>query len=348
MAAQHHPEELTSSKAVEISLLMSRLRKVDPSRDIGLADLSPIRENIDHVTVDDIDIRSDCECRHHFSQVSRHPPVVAVELSYHICTGVSDGNIAGLLGSAVRCAQDAPEEASLGNETFGDRAGSICRTVVYYHEFEVPKFLRRKGGEGTGKERSAIEYRHADANDWLHTCRIVCGEGNFWRLCLNRPAVESVGRWKRMKVRCRMILHAEYYPQTNDRKFTATVARVSHASANQRGAPQGAEGRARDRAGVPKGPLPYRGFLHTLLLALLVPALIERELRFAIKHEHVSEPQICPEQRLYQTRTARAWHYREHLRNIVTRKQPNGVYQLVNCWCSDLRFRPVIRALPDS
>jgi transposase len=32
-------------------------------------------------------------------------------------------------------------------------------------------------------------------------------------------------------------------------------------------------------------------------------------------------------------RTARAWHYREQLREIPTRKQPNVVRALLNKWC---------------
>ncbi len=36
------------------------------------------------------------------------------------------------------------------------------------------------------------------------------------------------------------------------------------------------------------------------------------------------------------TRTARAWHYREQLRDILTRKQPNVVHLLLNRWCSNV------------
>ena len=35
-------------------------------------------------------------------------------------------------------------------------------------------------------------------------------------------------------------------------------------------------------------------------------------------------------------RTARAWHYREQLREILTRKQPNVVRTLLNRWCSNV------------
>ena len=36
------------------------------------------------------------------------------------------------------------------------------------------------------------------------------------------------------------------------------------------------------------------------------------------------------------TRTARAWHYRGQLRDILTRKQPNVVHLLLNRWCSNV------------
>jgi transposase len=36
------------------------------------------------------------------------------------------------------------------------------------------------------------------------------------------------------------------------------------------------------------------------------------------------------------TRTARAWHYREQLRDILARKQPNIVRRLLNRWCSNV------------
>ena len=36
------------------------------------------------------------------------------------------------------------------------------------------------------------------------------------------------------------------------------------------------------------------------------------------------------------TRAARAWHYREQLRDILTRKQPNVVHLLFNRWCSNV------------
>lgn len=36
------------------------------------------------------------------------------------------------------------------------------------------------------------------------------------------------------------------------------------------------------------------------------------------------------------TRTARAWHYREQLRDIMARKQPNVVRLLLNRWCSNV------------
>ena len=36
------------------------------------------------------------------------------------------------------------------------------------------------------------------------------------------------------------------------------------------------------------------------------------------------------------TRTARAWHYREQLRDILTRKQPHVVHLLLNRWCSNV------------
>ncbi len=35
-------------------------------------------------------------------------------------------------------------------------------------------------------------------------------------------------------------------------------------------------------------------------------------------------------------RTARAWHYREQLREILTRKQPNVVRTLLNRWCTNV------------
>lgn len=40
--------------------------------------------------------------------------------------------------------------------------------------------------------------------------------------------------------------------------------------------------------------------------------------------------------RMTTTRTARAWHYREQLRDILTRKQPNVVHRLLNHWCSNV------------
>ena len=40
--------------------------------------------------------------------------------------------------------------------------------------------------------------------------------------------------------------------------------------------------------------------------------------------------------RMTTTRTARAWHYREQLREILTRKQPNVVHLLLNRWCSNV------------
>lgn len=40
--------------------------------------------------------------------------------------------------------------------------------------------------------------------------------------------------------------------------------------------------------------------------------------------------------RMTTTRTARAWHYREQLRDILTRKQPNVVHRLLNRWCSNV------------
>ena len=36
------------------------------------------------------------------------------------------------------------------------------------------------------------------------------------------------------------------------------------------------------------------------------------------------------------TRTARAWHYREELREILTRKQPHVARLLLNRWCSNV------------
>ena len=36
------------------------------------------------------------------------------------------------------------------------------------------------------------------------------------------------------------------------------------------------------------------------------------------------------------TRTARAWHYREQLREILARNQPNIVRRLLNGWCSNI------------
>lgn len=35
-------------------------------------------------------------------------------------------------------------------------------------------------------------------------------------------------------------------------------------------------------------------------------------------------------------RTARAWHYREQLREILTRQQPNVVRGLLNAWCRNV------------
>ena len=40
--------------------------------------------------------------------------------------------------------------------------------------------------------------------------------------------------------------------------------------------------------------------------------------------------------RMTTTRTARAWHYREQLREILTRRQPNVVHLLLNRWCSNV------------
>jgi transposase len=40
--------------------------------------------------------------------------------------------------------------------------------------------------------------------------------------------------------------------------------------------------------------------------------------------------------RMTTTRTARAWHYREQLRDILTRKQPNVVHLMLNRWCSNV------------
>jgi transposase len=40
--------------------------------------------------------------------------------------------------------------------------------------------------------------------------------------------------------------------------------------------------------------------------------------------------------RMTTTRTARAWHYREQLRDILTRKQPTVVARLLNGWCSNV------------
>ena len=40
--------------------------------------------------------------------------------------------------------------------------------------------------------------------------------------------------------------------------------------------------------------------------------------------------------RMTTTRTARAWHYREQLRDILTRKQPHVVHLLLNRWCSNV------------
>ena len=40
--------------------------------------------------------------------------------------------------------------------------------------------------------------------------------------------------------------------------------------------------------------------------------------------------------RMTTTRTARAWHYREQLCDILTRKQPNVVHLLLNRWCSNV------------
>ena len=40
--------------------------------------------------------------------------------------------------------------------------------------------------------------------------------------------------------------------------------------------------------------------------------------------------------RMTTTRTARAWHYREQLRDILTRKQPTIVARLLNGWCSNV------------
>ena len=40
--------------------------------------------------------------------------------------------------------------------------------------------------------------------------------------------------------------------------------------------------------------------------------------------------------RMTTTRTARAWQYREQLRDILTRKQPTVVARLLNGWCSNV------------
>ena len=40
--------------------------------------------------------------------------------------------------------------------------------------------------------------------------------------------------------------------------------------------------------------------------------------------------------RMTTTRTARAWHYREQLRDILTRKQPTVVARLLNGWCGNV------------
>ncbi len=40
--------------------------------------------------------------------------------------------------------------------------------------------------------------------------------------------------------------------------------------------------------------------------------------------------------RMTTTRTARAWHYREQLRDILTRKQPTVVARLLNAWCTNV------------
>jgi transposase len=45
-------------------------------------------------------------------------------------------------------------------------------------------------------------------------------------------------------------------------------------------------------------------------------------------------------------RTARAWHYREQLRDIMTRKQPNIVRALLNRWCSNV-LRSKVEAMRD-
>ena len=37
------------------------------------------------------------------------------------------------------------------------------------------------------------------------------------------------------------------------------------------------------------------------------------------------------------TRTARAWQYREDLREILTRQQPHVARLLLNRWCSNVR-----------
>ena len=40
--------------------------------------------------------------------------------------------------------------------------------------------------------------------------------------------------------------------------------------------------------------------------------------------------------RMTTTRTARAWHYREQLRDILSRKQPTVVARLLNAWCTNV------------
>ena len=40
--------------------------------------------------------------------------------------------------------------------------------------------------------------------------------------------------------------------------------------------------------------------------------------------------------RMTTNRTARAWQYREQLRDILTRKQPTVVARLLNAWCSNV------------
>ena len=119
MTAERHSEELAFAEAVQVAF-SCRLGEVDPGRDVGFSDFSAIRVDVDHVAIDGVDLGMGRECGNHVAEIGGLPPVVAVELSDHIGSGVGCGDIAGLLGSAVLCAHDASMDVSFSDEAFGD------------------------------------------------------------------------------------------------------------------------------------------------------------------------------------------------------------------------------------